>query len=249
MTTKEENETLRNILKNGSVKENDNNDSRFEIKNEQYLEYTPIKLKSREAIRRGHEMEDFMDKTYYFNEIIINKYYNGNLDLYFSELQFTYMNTVLFGNYGSSLQWHSMIEVFCFTKKIRNWNNNKNNMNDVISTFDDILYQQLTLLPEEYIEMLLNEDMWSKCLLDSYQGPKLSKTRELMKKKLPQIFKNSKSSETVNKDTDEQYTKENDMQEDGNSYMEEDEQDMLPPIDSDNEDDDGPVIVERLIYR
>lgn len=241
MTTRDENETLKTVLKNGPVKGNDDDDDdddpRSENNNERYLEYTPIKFKSREAIRRGHEMEDYIDKTYYFNEIIVNKCYNGRLDLYYSELQFAYMNTLLFGNYGSSLQWHSMIEVICFAKEIRNGDSTDNSSINII---DQILSQQLTVLPEEYVEMLLNEDMWYNCLLDSYQGPKLLRTGELMKRKLPQIFERPKINNMVNDDIDRREEED---------YVGEDEQVMLPPIDSDNEDEDGPVVVERLIYR
>lgn len=236
MTTREENEALRNVLKNRALKENDG-DPRVENNNEPYLEYTPIKLKSKAAIRKGHEMEDYIDKTYYFNEVIVKEYYNGRLNLYYSELQFAYMNTILFGNYGSSLQWHSMIEVFCFVKEIRNENGTDN---DVIHIIDKILSQQLTMLPEEYVETLLNEAMWHKCLLDSYQGPKLLKTREIIKKELSHLLRNSQIDYIANDKVDRGEEED---------YIREDDEIMLPPIDSDNEENDGPMVVERLIYR
>lgn len=226
MTTKEENDILNKTL-------GVNNSEKCE----NCLEYTPLKFKSRDAIRQGHEMEDFHDKSYYFNDIIVEKYYHGNIKLYYSELQFSYMNSVIFGNYGSSLQWHSMIEVICFAKKIRN-------DSDFMTSIDKLLYQQLKFLPEEYTELLLNEDMWKRCLFDSFQGSNLVDTRKIVAEKLPHIFEIVKGRGSESKVPNVANGNEN-----NDIEYSEGEDSMLPSIDSDDEDDEGPVIVESLTYR
>ncbi|CAL9735712.1 A1 cistron-splicing factor Aar2p [Monosporozyma servazzii] len=221
MTTREENDLLNKTLGNSTGED------------EKCLNYTPIKFKSRDAIRQGYEMEDYMDKSYYFNDIIVKQYYRGNIRFYYSELQFSYMNSVIFGNYGSSLQWHSMIEVICFTKKIRG------EYNDIMSIIDEILFQQLKILPEEYTEMLLNEDMWRRCLFESFQGLKLTKTRKIIEEKLPELFHNC-TGQDFSRNNKVEVVDEDEVEDEG-------ENKMLPPIDSD--DEEGPVVVESLIYR
>lgn len=226
MTTREENDLLNKTLRNTVATK------------ERCLNYTPIKFKSRDAIREGYEMEDYMDKSYYFNDIIVKQYYYDDMKFYYSELQFSYMNSVIFGNYGSSLQWHSMIEVLCFTKRIRD------DYKDMMSIVDDILCQQLRLLPEEYTDLLLNEDMWRRCLFDSFQGLSLIKSSKIIEDKLPELFHNGEGKDSSRNQAvvAEAAEEEESEGEDGG-----DEYRMLPPIDSD--DEEGPVVVESLIYR
>lgn len=243
MTTKEENDILQNILerKNNphvvSPTEEGNKDA-----SQNYLEYTPIKMKSRESIRKGCEMIDFINKTYYFNEVLMNKYYHGNIRLFYSELQFTYMNSVMFGNYGSSLQWHSMIEVICFSQNIYAGCDGKS----FITEIDSILSSQLTFLPVEYTEMLLNESLWERCIVNSFQGPYLPKTKEVVLKKFRPIFQATGDKQLASDGTND------DDDDDGDEGMEiydDQNNDMLPSIDSSDEEDDGPVVVETVAYR
>lgn len=232
MITREENAILKDTLtknRQSGIREEDPHV-------ETCLEYTPIKFKSRNAIRKGYEMIDFTDKSYYFNDVIINGYYKGKVGLYFSELQFSYVNSMLFGNYGSSLQWHYMIEVFCFASNVPDQS---------VAAMDDVVSQQLKLLPEEYTDMLLNEEMWQRCLNDSFQGTKLLKVKQLIEQKLPHIFPRSKASQAGDKI---KHVADNDPEGSEEEY-ENDENRYLPSIDSDDEDDDGPVVVESLTYR
>ena len=107
MTTVQENELLKfSLQKAGSKMENGDDEDPADC-----LNYTITNFKSREAIRPGHEMEDFLDKSYYLNTVMLRGVFRNSYNNYFGELQFAFLNAMFFGNYGSSLQWHAMIEL------------------------------------------------------------------------------------------------------------------------------------------
>lgn len=110
--------------------------SNEEKNQERTLNFTMIKFKSKEAIRIGHEMNDFQDKSFYLNEIILKKYYDSSIDNLFGELQFAFLNTILFCNYASSLQWHNILELICFSKQVEQ---------EKIDELDHILQVQIKL--------------------------------------------------------------------------------------------------------
>lgn len=220
MTTKEENELLEKVL-NGQA----------HAESEKEFNYTPIKFKSRDALRHNHAMEDFNDKSYYLNCVILPRYFDNLTDDYFGELQFAFLNSILFCNYGSSLQWHSLIELIYLSSKVDS---------DFLKKMDRIVAYQIDTIPEEYMDTLVNITMWRRCIADSFQANSLPLIKQKILQRIPELlFSNQepilkKSYNPNNNDTD--------------SIMELDT--SLPNIDNDyDDDDDGPVIVESITYR
>ncbi|CCK69458.1 U5 snRNP complex subunit AAR2 KNAG_0C03540 [Huiozyma naganishii CBS 8797] len=229
-TTLEEHDIVSKTLDHSQDREGGNLATTFQ--------YTPIRFKSRDAIRPGHEMTDFRDRTFYLNDVILPRYYRNKMQLYFSELQFSFLNGILFGNYGSSLQWHSLVELVCSSTKLP-----RENDGIIIQQVDEILACQMDTFPEEYFDVLLNKEMWSDILLgnSTRQGPHLPLTREAVNKKIPRLLDGSDGSvdsDTADVDTNTQL--EYYDSETGNDG------EYLPPIDSDS---DGAVVVESLTYK
>lgn len=159
MTTMEENRLLQKTVMSGS-KPNAKQGTILVPSNEPTLRYTPIKFKSNEAIRSAHKMEDFLDKSWYLCNQILPKYHYQNLHSLFGELQFCFLNSMLFANYGSSLQWHSILELLAFSTCLAHDPKYK----DIVPTLDALLALQTTRIPEEYVEFLLNEDLLVRIL-------------------------------------------------------------------------------------
>ncbi|CAI4245075.1 ADM_collapsed_G0001230.mRNA.1.CDS.1 [Saccharomyces cerevisiae] len=174
MTTVQENELLKSSLQKAG--------SKMEAKNEDdpahSLNYTVINFKSREAIRPGHEMEDFLDKSYYLNTVMLQGIFKNSSN-YFGELQFAFLNAMFFGNYGSSLQWHAMIELICSSATVPK---------HMLDKLDEILYYQIKTLPEQYSDILLNERVWNICLYSSFQKNSLHNTEKIMENKYPELL-------------------------------------------------------------
>ncbi|CCF60539.1 hypothetical protein KAFR_0K01850 [Kazachstania africana CBS 2517] len=208
MSTAEETEILRKRLKNS----NDDDDKIFD--------YTTVRFKSREAIRSDHQMEDFLDKSYYFNEIIMKKRFHGKISMYLGELQFAYLNSILFGNYGSSLQWHNLIELICGSSIVDT---------EYMSKLDSTLSVELKILPIEYIDILINDDMWIRSLNKSFQKERLPLTKREMQLKKPEFVNNSRE---------------------GESEEEEDPYDrsFLLQEEDDSEDEYKPTVVSGIYY-
>lgn len=179
MTTLEEIRWLNEKLKQGQK-----NDTPF-------FKYTTVKFKSRDAIRDDRKMEDFLDKSYYLNEKIVKREYQGHINRLLGELQMAFLNVILFGNYGSSLQWHNLIELVCFSSEVDR---------KTIERLDKCVAQQLHKLPEEY-HTLINEDVWQRCLVKSFQSGSLTRTREAMQEVLPSIDSGFPSDEDDDKPT------------------------------------------------
>ncbi|QHS71496.1 U5 snRNP complex subunit AAR2 [Saccharomyces paradoxus] len=175
MTTVQENELLKySLQKAGSKMESGNEDDPAHC-----LNYTIINFKSREAIRSGHEMEDFLDKSYYLNTVILERIFQHSSNNYFGELQFAFLNAMFFGNYGSSLQWHAMIELICSSASVPK---------HMLGKLDEILYFQIKILPEQYSDILLNEQVWSTCLYSSFQKNSVPNTKTIMEDKYPELL-------------------------------------------------------------
>lgn len=143
------------------------------------FQYTKIKFKSRDAIRDHCKMEDFMDKSYYLNKVIIGRDFKGHVGRLIGELQFSFLNAMIYGNYGSSLQWHNLIELICLSSSVDT---------TTIKRLDHILTLQLKNFPQEYVDVLLNENVWHKCLTDSYQSDSLPQTKKLLKEIIPSFL-------------------------------------------------------------
>lgn len=156
MTTEEEFRVLGEKLK-----------TRYSNHPDLHFHYTRIQFKSKDAIRQTHRMEDYTDKSYYLNHVIVPREYHGHINRLLGELQFAYCNALLFGNYGSSLQWHSIIELITFSSQVSP---------KFIKKFDSILALQLETFPDEYQDTLLNKQLWSRCLTASHTGKSLVQT-------------------------------------------------------------------------
>ncbi|CAI4056028.1 hypothetical protein SUVZ_02G0430 [Saccharomyces uvarum] len=192
MTTLQENELLKSSLqKAGSTMESENEDEYAHC-----FDYTVTKFKSREAIRPGHEMEDFLDRSYYFNVVMLQGAFQNSFDAYFGELQFAFLNAMFFGNYGSSLQWHAMVELICSSSSVPNIMLNK---------LDDLLYFQIKTLPEQYSDILLNEHVWNTCLYSSFQKQNLLNTKGIMEKKYPHLVGKDDDDDLVSNDSEEDF--------------------------------------------
>lgn len=144
-------------------------------KENKIIRYTNINFKSRESIRVGYEMVDYLDKSYYLNEVIIASMSHGWISL-LAELQFSFLNFVTMGNYGSSLQWHYIIELIVMSSRVEN-----------IKLVDEIVSAQLQMLPDEYSNMLLNVEMWARCFKGGQAQQQLVKTRSEIVKLYPEI--------------------------------------------------------------
>ncbi|CCD22319.1 U5 snRNP complex subunit AAR2 NDAI_0A01610 [Naumovozyma dairenensis CBS 421] len=178
MTSKEESTLLRETLQRdvGDLTRACND-------KEQHLHYTDIKFKSREAIRPHHEWEDFNDKSYYLNEVILKRRpFNSSFERLLGELQITFLNLIIFGNYGSSLQWHSIIELIMMSSQVSEHH---------IKRLDELLSLQLETLPEGYIDIFINMGMWNRCLTSSFHNELLPKTKQLFEKMIKEEECNS----------------------------------------------------------
>lgn len=142
------------------------------------LNYTPIAFKSRTAIRATHHMQDYLDKSYYLRQVVLAQHHRGSMYSLLGELQWSYLNAMLFGSYGSSLQWHNIIELICSSSDVTETE---------IAELDRVLERQLRTVPEIYADSLLNEHVWLRCLTDSFQGLKLPRTTAAAAKLLPEL--------------------------------------------------------------
>ena len=184
MTTREESELLlKTIGERAGVKVTESG-SRVE----KTPNYTVIKFKSRAAIRDDHRMEDFLDKSYYFNDVILRRHFNMRIEKLFGELQFAFLNTILFANYGSSLQWHSIIELICKSSKVDP---------SYMEELDSLLSQDIDVFPTEYVDPLLNLSLWSSILNESFQGDNLVLTRRALSTKVPELVQDDSNRSNV----------------------------------------------------
>lgn len=234
MTTKEEMDLLHKKLYISST------ESKF---NENYFQYTEIKFKSVEAIREGFKMQDFMDKSYYLNEVILKKNFKGIVTKLLGELQFAYLNAMKYGNYGSSMQWHSIIELITQSSQISNYNQDQTKQ--FFAKLDVILSTELKALPEPYVDILLSESVWKRCISSSLHGEALNLTKNILKEMILGIFAN----EDVT-GFEEDYDGED---ADSNSITEYGDQDerlgvYYPNIEGDEEDDEFQPTVVGGVY-
>lgn len=141
ITTQEELEYVNKQIKN------------TENKSEEFISYSKIQFKSREAIRKGHEMQDFNDKSYYLNHVILGKRIS-TINFYLSELSFAFINMLMMGNHGSALQWHSMCELIFMCDELSP---------KFIEQFDNILKKQWTMMTVDHTVHLINWEAWQTC--------------------------------------------------------------------------------------
>ncbi|KAM3164420.1 Aar2 [Lachancea thermotolerans] len=214
MTTSEENKNLLNALSKGGRPQL--NASAPTV--EPTLNYTPIVFKSREAIRDDHKMEDFLDKSYYLHNVVLPRHHRNSMRSLLGELQWAFLNAMLFGSYGSSLQWHNLLELVCCSSTVSEAH---------MSELDNALSRELRVMPELYADTLLNEEVWVRCLDESFQGQHLHKTAVAARELLPALDNAS---------------------DDGADYGAYEEA-LSHDQGLSDDDPDGPVVAERVLYR
>ncbi|SCV01370.1 LANO_0F11452g1_1 [Lachancea nothofagi CBS 11611] len=176
------------------------------------LNYAPIVFKSKEAIRDDHKMQDFLDKSYYLNEVVLARYHHSSIYSLLGELQLAFLNTLLFGSYGSSLQWHNILELIYFSSQVKE---------SVVFELDSMLAGQLKVLPEFYVDTMLNETVWRRIVGESFHEDKLQQTSAAVRKIWPNL----------------------DGESDADDYAEVTHHNL-----SDEGDDDAPVVGETVSY-
>lgn len=222
MTSLEENKVLQRTLNRGSNESKSNN-----LVHENIFCYTTIKFKSNDAIRSTHRMEDYNDKSYYLNTVIIQKYMNGKISQLIGELQFSFINSIIFGNYGSSLQWHNIIELLFQSSDVSV---------KIINKIDEIVSTQLTILPDEYKDILINEQLWETLLRGSFQGENVPRIRQ----KLTELhIVEHINTKVIDDDQEEEHGEYRDDEDESNNYYHN--------INS-SDDEDGPTVVGGIYY-
>lgn len=194
--------------------------------NELSLRYTPIRFKSSEAIRPDHRMLDFLDKSYYLTHVILPTYHHQNINSLLGELQFAFLNSLLFANYGSALQWHNILELFSASSCLIS----DPSFSFFPSKLDTLLSLQLSLLPTEYAQSLLNLSVLSHAITDSHLTPKFAKSRT--------VFISIQNDGLVDPDPDTDADADADTEHDF----------VIKSGDQSDDDEDGPVVVSRTIY-
>ncbi|CDO95024.1 unnamed protein product [Kluyveromyces dobzhanskii CBS 2104] len=126
------------------------------------LGYTPIRFKHPDSMRPEFKMHDFLDKSWYLTHVILTRYHYSNMTSLFGELQFSYLNSIIFANYGSSLQWHNIIELICFSDCLA-----EQKYGQVMGKLDSLLCVQMNRLPEEYEDFLINTQLMQSCVKNS----------------------------------------------------------------------------------
>lgn len=206
MATAEEHILLKKSL---SKLDNTNIESSGPI-DQNLIEYTPISFISKDALRDDFKTIDYLDKSWYLNNIL-ERYHHKSIRSLLGELQYSFLNSFIFSNYGSSLQWHNIIELICQSSDV-----NRN----IINLLDNILTKELFMISQDYLETLVNESVWNRCIYNSIQADNLCKTRAKFFELIPQ------ESEL------------NDELEDSTSICR----------DIDSDDEFKPVVVRKIIY-
>ncbi|SCU83759.1 LAFA_0D05578g1_1 [Lachancea sp. 'fantastica'] len=186
------------------------------------MKYTPIVFKSKEAMRDEFKMHDFFDKSYYLNDVILARFHHNSILSLIGELQCAFLSAMLFGNYGSSLQWHNIVELIASSSTVSP---------KVLLQLDSLLARQLAVVPDFYADMLLNEDAWVRILASVHHGKALVLTRDAAHRLWPHL----------NEDEEEA--------EHGLAQVLAGDENMLHNLGDSDVDSDEPVVVERIIYR
>ncbi|OBA28972.1 hypothetical protein HANVADRAFT_50924 [Hanseniaspora valbyensis NRRL Y-1626] len=225
------------------------------------LNLTNINFKSKEAIRKGYEMEDFMDSANYLRTIISNK-------KTFNLLQETALSFILgfsMANYSCFMQWHRLLElIFKCNDKVEvieylqkcnaidetNLNYKKN----YLAQFYDLIFRQWNLLDWEYKVYFINVSKWGFFLqkiefsavnmeiYDDDDDDNNNEARDLM------IFKIKKQLESLQKEDEEDPFKDENKKATVEEILSEkeeeenfDKEDVLNIYDTNNEDNENYV--------
>ncbi|KAL3229285.1 A1 cistron-splicing factor AAR2 [Nakaseomyces bracarensis] len=164
--------------------------------NENPLNYTLVNFKSNEALRPEHRMHDFYDKSYYLYEVVLQRASMlGSLNNYLSELQVSFLNCIMFANYGSSMQWHNLVELLLSSDRF-----------DRFEELDELLTTEFQNFPQDYVDMLVNTECWTR-MMSTHQShlPKLStlfKTHPTFKQLFPKDVVENRARQESEGDSD-----------------------------------------------
>ena len=131
------------------------------------LNFTNINFKSKEAIRKGYEMEDFMDSANYLRTIITNKKTFNLLN----EIALSFILGFSMANYSCFMQWHRLLElIFKCNDKVEvieylqkcnaTDETNLNYKINYLAHFYDLIFTQWNLLDWEYKVYFINVSKW-----------------------------------------------------------------------------------------
>lgn len=141
-------------------------------KSDMSLNLTTINFKSKEAIREGHEMEDFLDSTNYLKSIIQqhNDAKKRGINI-MQELQLSFILGFSLANYSCFMQWHRLLELLfkcsdkvelieCLQLFNTGDENNLNYKRNYLLEFYELIFQQWNLLDWEYKQHFINIEKW-----------------------------------------------------------------------------------------
>ncbi|CEP60258.1 U5 snRNP complex subunit AAR2 LALA0_S01e06590g [Lachancea lanzarotensis] len=190
------------------------------------LKYTPIVFKSKDALRDNFKMHDFFDKSYYLNDVVLARYHHNSIFSLLGELQCAFLNAMLFGNYGSSLQWHNVVELIAMSSAVSS---------KALLQLDALLARQLAVVPDFYADMLLNEDAWVRILTSLHHKHALDRTRGAVYKLWPHL--------------DDPDDNDNGGESGISHVLVDDDDNVLHNMGDSDPDSDEPMVVEKVIYR
>lgn len=138
MPSKEENMVLLDALE----KVNPQASSSLEDQSDKELRYTIIQFKiNKENTESVEEVtENYLDKSWYLSQL-----YGNDIELMFGELQLSFINFVILGNFCSGLQWLNIIKLILMSK------NFMKSSQKVALDFLTIFQHHLDKLPKEYL--------------------------------------------------------------------------------------------------
>lgn len=138
MPSKEENMVLLDALQ----KVNPGTLSSLEDQTDKELKYTIIQFKiSKENTESVKEVtENYLDKSWYLNQL-----YGNDIELMLGELQLSFINFVILGNFCSGLQWLNIIRLILMSRKFIK------SSQKVALDFLTVFQHHLEQLPKEYL--------------------------------------------------------------------------------------------------
>lgn len=138
MPSKEENMVLIDALE----KVNPKALSSLEDQTDKELKYTIMQFKiNKENTESVEEVtENYLDKSWYLNQL-----YGNDIELMLGELQLSFINFVILGNFCSGLQWLNIIRLILMSKKFIK------SSQKVALDFLTIFQNHLEQLPKEYL--------------------------------------------------------------------------------------------------
>lgn len=146
--SKQENDLLKDAL----LKKQNNAILSKELESQPQINYTPINFKVNKPFTSVEEVtSNYLDKSWYISEHFPDR------EFLLAELQVSFIQYVVFGNYCSMVQWLNLLKLLLMSGKLL--------LSSKSFTFTvlGILKAQLSQLPKEYI---VGGDLQNQCLID-----------------------------------------------------------------------------------